>query len=56
MYSIFSSWEEGLFGVPQGSILGLLFKLFMRDPFIIMNETNFASYADDNTSYITALQ
>ena len=48
----YSSWEEILFGVPQGSILGpLLFNIFLCDVFFIMNETEIASYADDNTPY-----
>ena len=44
-----------LFGVPQDSILGpLLFNIFLCDLFLIMKETSFASYADDNKPYVTA--
>ena len=50
-----SSWEEIVFGVPQGSALGpLLFKIFLSDLFFIMKETDYSSYADDNTPYRTA--
>ena len=50
--TIYSSWEEILFRVPQGSILGpFLLNIFVCNLFCIMCETDFASYADDNTPY-----
>ena len=50
-----SSWEEIVFRVPQGSILGpLLFNIFLCDLFFITKETDFSSYADGKTPYRTA--
>ena len=48
--STYSSWEKIFFEVLQGSIQGpLLFNIFLCDQFFSMNETDFPSYADDNT-------
>ena len=48
--STYSSWEEILLGVPQGSILGLiLLEIFFYDLFSVVSNFYFASYTDDNT-------
>ena len=49
---VYSFWEEILFGVPQGSILDLiLFNIFFSDFFLIVQNVDCVSYADDNTAY-----
>ena len=51
----YSSWEEILFGIPQGSILGpLLLNIFLCDMLFVLSQTDFASYADDHTPYVEA--
>ena len=49
--SLYSSLLEIIFEVPQGSILGhLLFNIFLIDLFLIIKDTDIASYDDDSTS------
>ena len=40
-------------GVPQLSILGSLFKIFLKDIFMLISKCNLCNYADDNTLYST---
>ena len=50
--SSFSSWQQIIAGLPQGSILGsFLFNIFVNYPFLFVSSSNLSNYADDNTLY-----
>ena len=51
----YSNYFEILFGVQQGSISGsLLFNIYICDMFYDINDCDIASYADDNTPYVSS--
>ena len=53
--SLYRRMLEIIFGVLKRSILGpLLFNIFLIDLFFIIKDTDIASYADDNTPYVSA--
>ena len=50
--SVYSIWKDIFYGFPQGSIIGpLLFNIHLRDLFHFLENTDIASYADDNALY-----
>ena len=53
--SSYSTWENIISGVPQGSILGpLLFNIILCDLFLEHEDCCFTNYGDDTTPYVVA--
>ena len=50
--STFSSWAKLTQGVPQGSVLGLLFfNIYLNDLFFLTEFSEVCNFADDTTFY-----
>ena len=50
--SNYSSWSQILTGVPQGSILGVIFfNMYLSDLFLFAKDSEIANYADDNSPF-----
>ena len=55
--STFSDYLNVLFGVPQGSIArSLLFNIYTCSMFSQIDTSEFSSYADDNTTFVSKPQ
>ena len=53
----YSSWRAILLDVPQGLISNpLVFNIYIRDPFLLVNDTLIANYVDNTTPYLSGIE
>ena len=53
----YSSWRAILLDVPQGLISNpLVFNIYIRDPFLLVNDTGIANYVDNTTPYLSGIE
>ena len=52
--NLYNSWEEIVFRLPQDSALDcMMLKVFLGEVFLVVEESDFASYADDKLWFNT---
>ena len=52
--NVFSSWNDLILGVPQGSVLGsLVCNIYLNDLLVFLKDEGICNFADDTTTYIS---
>ena len=51
-YLVLSAWTDLVSGVLQGSVLGLLFDIYLNSLFFFLQDINICNFANDTTSFV----